>query len=133
LTQGSWQAEVIEVVQAMGVELEYERLYREYLAQARRGIPMSVREWYEQKLNQIRSELSKMAHARPLGEILIEMGALDEGKLAQALSEQRTEGRQRLLGEILVAHGWVDEATLSQALRVQVFEKVSCDSAYKQN
>jgi len=124
---------VIEVVQAMGVELEYEHLYREYLDQARRGIPMSVREWYEQKLNQIRLELSKIAHTRPLGEVLIEMGALDEGKLAQALSEQRTEGRRRLLGEILVAHGWVDEETLSQALRVQVSEKVSCDSVYKQN
>lgn len=99
---------------------EYERLAAEYRAQEERGIPMSVREWYERKLAQLRAELRRSRHGRPLGEILIEMGALDREKLERALAQQRAEGGLRLLGEILVERGWADESTIQLALQRQI-------------
>ncbi len=51
---------------------------------------------------------------RPLGEILVEMGALEEADLDKALDLQ-----DRKLGEILVAEGKVDEETIEKALSSQ--------------
>jgi len=99
---------------------EYERLAAEYRAQEARGIPMSVREWYERKLAELRAELRGSQHRRPLGEILIEMGAIDQEKLEQALAQQQAEGGLRLLGEILVEKGWADESTIQLALQRQI-------------
>ncbi|WP_245848322.1 glycosyltransferase family 2 protein [Actibacterium ureilyticum] len=54
---------------------------------------------------------------RPLGDILVEMGALDPGDLLKALALQ---GRQNLrLGDILLAHGMVSEGDLLAALSRQ--------------
>lgn len=54
---------------------------------------------------------------RPLGQILIELGAVDPGHLLQAVVMRRRE--QARLGEILLARGWVREPDLMRALCLQ--------------
>jgi type IV pilus assembly protein PilB len=49
-----------------------------------------------------------------LGEVLIEMGAIDRATLEHALERQRAEGSR--LGEILVASGHITQATLAEGL-----------------
>ncbi|MGC9530196.1 MAG: hypothetical protein ACP5G2_06295 [Candidatus Bipolaricaulaceae bacterium] len=99
--------------------LRYERVREEYRAQERRGIPMSVREWYERKLQQMRAELRESRRGRPIGQILLEMGAVDPERLEQALAKQRAEGERRLLGEILIEEGWADEGAIRRAVARQ--------------
>lgn len=54
---------------------------------------------------------------RPLGQILLEDGAVDPRNLLRAVvMRQRQSAR---LGEILLAHGWVQEAALTRALSRQ--------------
>lgn len=54
---------------------------------------------------------------RPLGQILLEDGAVDQRNLLRAVvMRQRQSAR---LGEILLAHGWVQEAALIRALSRQ--------------
>lgn len=53
----------------------------------------------------------------PLGQILVEAGALDPGDLLKAVA---IRDRQDIpLGDILLAHGWVSEADLTAALALQ--------------
>lgn len=54
---------------------------------------------------------------RPLGQILLEDGAVEAGNLLRALVMHRRESVR--LGEILLAHGWVTEAALTRALSRQ--------------
>jgi len=54
-----------------------------------------------------------------LGEILVDLGAIDPGRVAQALKEQESEGRRRLIGEILVEKGWVRPQDVERALVIQ--------------
>ena len=57
------------------------------------------------------------AARKPLGQILLEMGAVDPGDLLRAVAMR---GRQdQPLGDILQAHGWVSEADLMTALAMQ--------------
>lgn len=54
---------------------------------------------------------------RPLGQILLEMKAVDPGDMLKALAlRDRQEAR---LGDILLAHGWVSDADLMTALTLQ--------------
>lgn len=54
---------------------------------------------------------------RPLGQILIEDGAVDPGNLLKAVVMGRRQ--QARLGEILLANGWVQEEALTRALSRQ--------------
>lgn len=54
---------------------------------------------------------------RPLGQLLVEQGAVDPGNLAKALAMQAREVAR--LGDILLAHGWVTETGLLTALSAQ--------------
>jgi len=54
-----------------------------------------------------------------LGEILVDLGAIDPGRVAQALKEQEKEGRRRRIGEILVEKGWVRPQDVERALVIQ--------------
>ena len=54
---------------------------------------------------------------RPLGQILIEDGAVDPGDLLKAVVMRQRQDVP--LGEILLAHGWVTEAALTRALTRQ--------------
>ncbi len=105
--------------------LEFEEVRKEYAVEDARGIPMSVREWYDKALEQMRKRIREArngASGKKLGELLVQQGALDQEKLQQALVEQRQRGTGELLGEVLVALGLVQEEALLSALRMQASE-----------
>ena len=54
-----------------------------------------------------------------LGEILVDMGAVDPGEVEEALEEQKEANGTRMLGEILVKKGVVPDAAVKRALIVQ--------------
>ncbi len=54
-----------------------------------------------------------------LGEILVDLGALDPSRVDQALAEQERGGRRRLIGEILVEKGWIRPQDVERALLIQ--------------
>lgn len=54
-----------------------------------------------------------------IGEILTDMGALDEGKLEDGLAKQEDEKDGKKIGEILVEEDYVREVDLDRALQVQ--------------
>jgi cellulose synthase/poly-beta-1,6-N-acetylglucosamine synthase-like glycosyltransferase len=57
------------------------------------------------------------AGRRPLGQILIDMKAVEPGNMLKALAlRDREEAR---IGDILLTHGWVSEADLMAALAIQ--------------
>jgi len=56
---------------------------------------MSVRERCEKALGELRAKLRAKRHAGPSGQILLDMGAIDQGVLAKALEEQPAEGAGR--------------------------------------
>ncbi len=57
------------------------------------------------------------AARKPLGQILLEMGAVEPGDMLRALAHRgRTDAR---LDDILLTHGWVSEADLVAALSAQ--------------
>ncbi len=62
---------------------------------------------------------------RPLGQILVDAGAIDPQLLERALHEQATEGEHRLLGEVLASRGWVDQDVLTGALERQAAESAA--------
>jgi len=80
---------------ALPAEIEYEDLQAKYREEDVRGIPMSVRERYERSLEELQGKLRGRRHARRLGEILVEMGVIDQEVLAKALGEQLAEGAGR--------------------------------------
>ncbi len=54
-----------------------------------------------------------------LGEILVDLGVLDQAQVNQALAEQEAEGHRRFIGEILLEKGWVRPRDLERALLIQ--------------
>ncbi len=54
---------------------------------------------------------------KPLGQILIDMKAVEPGNMLRALALRDRE--EALIGDILLAHGWVSEADLTAALSIQ--------------
>ena len=61
--------------------------------------------------------LEKMAKKR-LGELLVEIGLLDEEGLARALGEQRS--KRGKIGEVIVSLGLASEQEIAQALSLQL-------------
>ncbi|MCK6545372.1 hypothetical protein L6R52_05845 [Myxococcota bacterium] len=59
-----------------------------------------------------------MPGPKPLGELLVEMGLIDEGQLDSALDDQHTSGRR--LGRILLDASVIDEDHLARALAMQL-------------
>ena len=103
-------------------EAECEKLRAEYLELGARGIPMSVRDRYERALGELRARLRQETHARRLGEILLEMNAIDQSTLARALAEQAAGGHGLLLGEILVRRGWANSDAIGRGVERQAAE-----------
>ncbi len=97
----------------------YEEVLAEYTARGAQGIPVSVRERYERSLSQLRSQLRRSEHSRRIGQILLEMGAIDQEALGKALGQQLKEGGSPLLGEVLLQHGWTDATAIQNAARRQ--------------
>jgi len=56
---------------------------------------------------------------KPIGEILIEQGAIENDQLALALEKQKESKNSQRLGEILIEMGIVSEADLVVALTTQ--------------
>ena len=105
--------------------LEFEEVRREYAIEDARGIPMSVREWYDKALEQMRQRIRdarKGASGKKLGDLLVEQGVLDQETLQSSLIEQEQRGKGELLGEVLVELGLIKEETLLSALQMQVSE-----------
>jgi len=102
--------------------LEFEEAREEYRRKDAIGIPMSVREWYENALSKIRSRIREERNTeggKRLGEILVDSGLLDQEALQQGLAEQRLRGNGELLGEVLLSLNLIEEETLLSALHMQ--------------
>lgn len=56
---------------------------------------------------------------KKIGEILCDIGFLNDEKLTRALEIQRKEKRHRLLGEILLDENFIDGGDLERALSLQ--------------
>lgn len=103
--------------------LEFETLRNEYRRKDARGIPMSVRERYEKALSALRNQIRKERIDKKenrLGEILVELGFLDQNTLQSGLTEQHQRTNGKLLGEILLLRGAIEEKELLLALHKQV-------------
>jgi hypothetical protein len=105
-------------------EVMYEELRVEYAARNAEGIPESARKRYEESLTALRLELRKRPHPRRIGQILLEMRAIDQEALARALGQQLEEGGSPLLGEVLLRYGRVDSSVLCCAARRQASDAV---------
>ena len=105
--------------------LEFEEVRREYAVEDARGIPMSVREWYDKALEEMRRRIREArngANGKRLGDLLVEQGVLDQEKLQQALAEQQERGKEELLGEVLLALNLIGEKVLVATLNMQASE-----------
>jgi len=101
---------------------KFETVYALYRSEATRGIPMSVRERYENVLSEIRKQIRmarRNAGGKRLGELLLAQGVLDKDKLEQALAEQERQGGKKLLGEILIDLGFVGADAGRRAIEEQ--------------
>ena len=56
---------------------------------------------------------------KPIGEILIEQGAISQEQLQMALKEQKNSTKKRRLGEVLIQLGMVEERDIVVALSIQ--------------
>lgn len=101
------------------IALEYEQVLAEYQVQDEIGIPMSIRDYYKNRLSELRRRLQGMRHVAPVGEILVENGALSQEELESGLAEQR-QNSGKLLGEILLKRGCISKDALHAALHGQV-------------
>lgn len=102
--------------------LEFEEVRQEYAAEDARGIPMSVREWYEKALGEMRKKIREARdnkQGKKLGDLLLETGAITQQQLQNALTEQQQSGGKELLGEVLLSLGAIQERDLIAALRKQ--------------
>ena len=105
---------------------KFETVYALYRSEATRGIPMSVRERYENALSEIRKQIRmarRNAGGKRLGELLLAQGVLDKDRLERALAEQECHGRKRLLGEILIDLGFVGAKTVRRAVEEQAIKE----------
>ena len=57
--------------------------------------------------------------AKPIGEILIDQGAITVQQLNQALDAQKSSKQKKRLGEILIDLGMIDESNIVSALSSQ--------------
>ena len=65
----------------------------------------------------LRAQATSRPARRPLGQILLEMGAVAPGDLLKAIAMREREDAR--LGDILLTHGWITEADLMAALSLQ--------------
>lgn len=64
----------------------------------------------------IRSVLREVHPDRPVGQLLVDQGALDPATLEEALAVQEREGGE--LADILVEHAWASAAAVARALAI---------------
>jgi len=102
--------------------LEFEQVRQEYAVEDARGIPMSVREWYDKALSEMRRKIRAASNnkgGKKLGDLLLETGAVTQEQLQTALTKQQEDGSKELLGEVMITLGLIEESDLMMALRKQ--------------
>jgi hypothetical protein len=98
---------------------EFDELASSYRSECAHGIPMSVHERYGRQLDSLRKKLRSVPTPCRLGDVLRQMGAVDENRLTDALGVQAASGGGKLLGEILIDLGWASEQAIRQAAELQ--------------
>lgn len=103
-------------------ELKLREVKEEYQRKDEQGIPMSIRERYWDRMEELRERIRDKAHKKKLGQVLLEKRLVDDDQLKEALTEQ-TEGREdKLIGEVLVEKDLITEEQLEEALEEQLKE-----------
>jgi hypothetical protein len=105
--------------------LEFEQVRQEYAVEDARGIPMSVREWYDKALSEMRRKIRAASNnkaGKKLGDLLLETGAVTQEQLQTALTKQEEDGAKELLGEVLLSLGAIQESDLISVLRKQAVD-----------
>mgnify|MGYP000199753304 CR=1 FL=1 len=104
----------------MEPEIELLELQKEYREKDERGMPMSVRERYRERLEKLKDKAKNTARESKLGQILLEKGLISEEQLESALTQQEESRDDNLLGEILIEKGFLQWEELRAALQKQV-------------
>ncbi|MBS3788651.1 hypothetical protein KGY79_10710 [Candidatus Bipolaricaulota bacterium] len=104
----------------MPAETKLEELKEEYKKKDEMGIPMSVREEYRRRMDQLKGELREKAHKKKLGQLLLEKKLVSDEDLREALTEQTQSREDKLIGEVLLDKGLITRDQLEEAIKEQV-------------
>lgn len=104
----------------MQVESKLEQLREEYEYKDEMGIPMSVREQYWRRMDELKEKIRKKAHETKLGQVLLEKKLVKDDELKEALTEQADSREDKLIGEVLLEKGLITRDELEEAIREQV-------------
>lgn len=103
-------------------ELFLQEVKKKYKEKDERGIPMSVREQYWSKMDELKEEIRQKAHQKKLGQVLLEKKLVSDDQLKEALTDQAEKREDKLIGEVLVEKGLITEEQLEEAIKAQVEE-----------
>lgn len=104
----------------MQKELELKDVQEEYKKKDQIGIPMSVRERYWNRMDELKEEVREKAHEKKLGHVLLEKKLVENEDLQKALTDQAQSREDKLIGEVLLEKGLITEKQLREAIRDQV-------------
>lgn len=104
----------------MKPEIALLELQKEYREKDERGMPMSVRERYKDRLEKQKEKARNTTRESKLGQILVEEGLISEEQLERALTKQNDARDDNLLGDILVDEGFLERKDLRAAMEKQV-------------
>lgn len=104
----------------MQEEAKLEELKEEYKRKDEMGIPMSVREQYWRKMDELKEKIRKKAHEKKLGQVLLEEKLVKDEELKEALTEQANSREDKLIGEVLLEKDLITRDQLEEAIREQV-------------
>ena len=106
----------------MEPEIELLELQKEYREKDERGMPMSVRERYKERLDKLKEKARNATRESKLGRIMVEEEMISEEQLERALTKQNDTRDDILLGKILVDKGFLEWEELRKGLQKQVEE-----------
>ena len=101
-------------------ELKLQELQEEYKEKDQIGIPMSVRERYWNRMDELKEKVREKAHEKKLGQVLLEKKLVENEDLQRALTDQAESREDKLIGEVLLEKGLITEKQLREAIRDQV-------------
>ena len=104
----------------MSKEMKLQELQEEYRRKDERGIPMSIRERYLERLEKLKEEVRDRKHYKRLGQILVEENDMTKNQLRRALEKQAEAREDKLLGEVMIEEGYLDLEKLERAIRKQL-------------
>ncbi len=101
-------------------ELKFQEVLEEYERKDEMGIPMSIRENYWNKMEELKEKIRKKKHQKKLGRVLLEKKLLSDEELQKALTKQAQSRDDKLIGEVLLEEGLITEEQLERAVKEQV-------------